>query len=1283
MRRFEFVEGSSSKFWEVEVAGAALSVRYGRIGTHGQTQVKTFASSAKAQAEHDKLIREKTGKGYVEVGVGSTAPAPAVPSLLGNKSPSEAIAPVVPSLLGTSSPSNAIAKAAEQAPLYDSETEAKTAEQVPPSPHTGAAGNAPIPEPQPPGRFLWTPHWRKLLPAWRGEPVAPLPPLSLADALGDLRRRAEAMRKHAGRHFDASLRKLMASMGMDLDAASIEVPAALLAAPPDGAAWARLVKQAVVASQVVYGDIEGVQLHQVWQVAAAAHGLPFAVDALFDGLQAAPRNAVGSWALAHGAGLDEVRARIAGAAESDHAQIREIAAHHAARGELPAVLAACLLPTEPTRVADALAHLGQAASSRDVDLLAGCVLSGEQALALVDALVAQHYLQFDSMRLLMLNLARLRLSQAVELTLKLAGGIYTTADQRRVSFEIVRAHDSPEALAELLDRLDDKEARPLADAFARQWPQLAIRLAAERIAASGPKSLREWLERFAAAHPEHLRAAHACAAPEIRALLDALAARQQAAGPEAAAEDMPEWLRSPPWRARQRAVAAAYPKIVPHEIAPFLAWADGERARWLGTFTPERVRTNIWHHQLQGLTGDTLIRRALGLLGVRDAVHARALAGERLSGADLSAERWTQPEFLMLLPPGAARAVLEAKDPREWYEWQEPRLEVIVAWLDAAAVPALEALAERLIGRGLQLALPLASARVAQVAANALRASKKAKPAAQAWLLRHAQLAADALLPQLGDRTHGEDAGYALRWLLANGREATVEAAANGYGVDGRAALATLIAFDPMNLAPAKIPKLPAFWLPAAYARPQLADGRRLPLGLIDAVGEMLAFSPLEQRYAGLDRLRALCTPASLGAFAWDLFQSWLVAGAPGKESWAFTALAHLGDDECARKLALLIRAWPGEAAHARAVTGLDVLAAIGSDVALMHLNGIAQKVKFKGLQEKARSKIEQMAQARGLSAEELADRLVPDLGLDEHGTLDLDFGTRKFTVGFDETLKPFARDASGAPLKDLPKPVKADDAALAAAATERWKALKKDARTLASQQILRLELAMAQRRRWSAVEFRHFFVEHPLLRHLARRLLWARFEDGRPAQCLRVAEDLSFADANDDLLTLPDTAEIGLVHALELTAADAAAFGQIFADYEILQPFAQLGREVYRLTDDEREAFELARYKRKQVATGSVFGLENRGWRRGDPQDGGWIGWFTRPIADDLEVELDLDPGTVVGDISYEPKQKLGALVLRRPNSYGDDGRRRWSEIDPILASEVLRDVDRLAAVV
>ena len=99
MRRFEFIEGGSSKFWEIALAGDAVTVRYGRIGTQGQAQTKAHASAAKAQTEHDKLIREKTGKGYVEVSVAgvpavpvaaptrATAPAPAPTPTTNNQQP--------------------------------------------------------------------------------------------------------------------------------------------------------------------------------------------------------------------------------------------------------------------------------------------------------------------------------------------------------------------------------------------------------------------------------------------------------------------------------------------------------------------------------------------------------------------------------------------------------------------------------------------------------------------------------------------------------------------------------------------------------------------------------------------------------------------------------------------------------------------------------------------------------------------------------------------------------------------------------------------------------------------------------------------------------------------------------------------------------------------------------------------------------------------------------------------------------------------------------------------
>lgn len=66
-RRFEASEGGSEKFWEIELSGASHTVSYGRLGSAGQSKTKSFASAEAARGDADKLIGEKTKKGYVEV----------------------------------------------------------------------------------------------------------------------------------------------------------------------------------------------------------------------------------------------------------------------------------------------------------------------------------------------------------------------------------------------------------------------------------------------------------------------------------------------------------------------------------------------------------------------------------------------------------------------------------------------------------------------------------------------------------------------------------------------------------------------------------------------------------------------------------------------------------------------------------------------------------------------------------------------------------------------------------------------------------------------------------------------------------------------------------------------------------------------------------------------------------------------------------------------------------------------------------------------------------------
>lgn len=73
MERYELVEGTTAKFWQWEVRGSDLVVQYGRIGSAGKEQVKSFPDEDEARKAAAKLMREKTGKGYGLVGAARRA----------------------------------------------------------------------------------------------------------------------------------------------------------------------------------------------------------------------------------------------------------------------------------------------------------------------------------------------------------------------------------------------------------------------------------------------------------------------------------------------------------------------------------------------------------------------------------------------------------------------------------------------------------------------------------------------------------------------------------------------------------------------------------------------------------------------------------------------------------------------------------------------------------------------------------------------------------------------------------------------------------------------------------------------------------------------------------------------------------------------------------------------------------------------------------------------------------------------------------------------------------
>ncbi|MCP4657449.1 MAG: DUF4132 domain-containing protein [bacterium] len=471
-------------------------------------------------------------------------------------------------------------------------------------------------------------------------------------------------------------------------------------------------------------------------------------------------------------------------------------------------------------------------------------------------------------------------------------------------------------------------------------------------------------------------------------------------------------------------------------------------------------------------------------------------------------------------------------------------------------------------------------------------------------------------------------------------------------------------------------------WVDAETLPALIVGGRRLSAGQGDALFAALRTSEPGEPHPLLAGLKQHAELESREAFAWALFRRWMDEEAPAKEKWALRAIGFLGGDCCAVKLTPMVRAWPGEASHARAVIGLECLRDIGTDTALIQLNGIARNLSFKGLKKKAGELIEEIARERGLTGPELEDRIVPDCDLDERGSRTFDFGPRRFHFVLGPGMKPMVRDEGGKLRTDLPKPRVTDDRESAEEAVAQWKRLKKQLREVVKIQGTRMEQAMITGRRWSVRDFDRFLVKHPLLTHLARLVVWGGYDEkGRPTGTFRMTEEQDFAGAGDEPCELAGVAEVGIVHPLHLTAEDRGAWSEVFSDYEIIPPFEQLGRPVYRLEPGEKRQTEITRLRGVELpAVSLVRTLDRLAWVRGIPEDVVLFEHSKPFYAAGVTAVIQYD-GVPLGSMDDSDDQKIDHCFflpgIYTPVRYFDHKKgMKLGEVDPVAFSEVVADL-------
>jgi hypothetical protein len=302
------------------------------------------------------------------------------------------------------------------------------------------------------------------------------------------------------------------------------------------------------------------------------------------------------------------------------------------------------------------------------------------------------------------------------------------------------------------------------------------------------------------------------------------------------------------------------------------------------------------------------------------------------------------------------------------------------------------------------------------------------------------------------------------------------------------------------------------------------------------------------------------------------------------------------------------VKQWYGRrAAQCKAL--LQVLAWIDHPLAIQVVLAIANRFRTKGIQEEALRLCQFLAQRKGWTMDELADRTVPTVGLDETGTMELDYGSRQFTATLSDEMAITLTNQSGKVIASLPDANQSDDPDLVKQSKAALSSARKELKTVLTMQRERLYEGLCTQRTWRFEDWDFYLRQHPIVGRYCQRLVWVAYDGERVVESFRPLPDGTLTNHQDDEVKLAPDTTIRLGHDGTLPEADRTAWLQHFSDYEVEPLFQQFGKQQFIFTDLMNEATEITDFLGHIV---KAFPLRNRltrlGYTRGLAQDGGWF---------------------------------------------------------------------------
>ncbi|NJM83648.1 MAG: DUF4132 domain-containing protein [Tabrizicola sp.] len=298
----------------------------------------------------------------------------------------------------------------------------------------------------------------------------------------------------------------------------------------------------------------------------------------------------------------------------------------------------------------------------------------------------------------------------------------------------------------------------------------------------------------------------------------------------------------------------------------------------------------------------------------------------------------------------------------------------------------------------------------------------------------------------------------------------------------------------------------------------------------------------------------------------WDNKDPW--QGLPKSiESKGILALGVAADGRlAARRVRAFLKKNGQQSQHCAAL--IELLAAKGDAASVQVVLAAATRIKQKSLQKLAGDLVTALAEERGWTTEELADRTVPDCGLDEDGSADLPLGEGRSEARMvlNDALELVVLNGAGQPVKSFP----AIDTTEATESKTLWTATKREVAATIEMQAGRLYDAMIAGRSWAFDDWQRDTLGHPIMVALACQLVWqSQSEDDQPLVTFRPLAGGGAIGPLGDRIVLEGTLRVRLAHGALMTDADTAAWEAFVKPRWTKSPITQFGRPVRRLHPD------------------------------------------------------------------------------------------------------------------